>query len=265
MNRVCLAGRVGIPETDGAFGKLLIWGCVMVQVVIGAGDSIVFVVILAVGAFIALIAWGNVQRRKRREALAAWAMQQGLSFTAERDHGVEDRYPEFKALRQGSNRYAFNIMQGTWRERGFLGFDYHYETQSTDSKGNSSTHHHQFSAVIVSSDVPLKPLLIRPEGFFDRIGSFFGFDDIDFESAEFSKRFFVKAEDRRWAYDVIHARTMDFLLSAPRYTIQFDRGHVIASDDRTFDPGQFEAAAGVVHGVLDALPDYVVEQQRARG
>jgi len=120
-------------------------------------------------------------------------------------------------------------MEGTWSDRHLLAFDYHYETHSTDSKGHRRTNHHHFSAVILASALPLKPLFIRAEGFFDKLTEFVGFDDIDFESAEFSRKFYVKAKDRRWAYDVIHARTMEFLLSMPRFTIQFDRNNVIAN------------------------------------
>ena len=41
--------------------------------------------------------------------------------------------------------------------------------------------------------------IVRPEHVFDRLASFLGFDDIDFESVEFSKRFMVKFADRKFA------------------------------------------------------------------
>ena len=44
-------------------------------------------------------------------------------------------------------------------------------------------------------------------------GEFFGHDDIDFESAEFSRNFYVKSSDRKWAFDILHARAMEFLLA----------------------------------------------------
>lgn len=220
------------------------------------------IVILGILVVASVVIFGFVAAAQRRKDLAAWASANGLSFNAESDPAVEERFPEFHCLQQGSNRYAHNMIEGKWSGRPFLGFDYHYETHSTNSKGHRQTHHHHFSAVILGSVVPLRPLLIRPEGLLDKVTEFFGFDDIDFESAEFSRRFFVKAEDKRWAYDVIHQRTMEFLLSAPEFALEFASNHIIAYRSSTFSPQEFGTAAEVIGGVLDRLPDYLVQQQR---
>jgi hypothetical protein len=108
-------------------------------------------------------------------------------------------------------------------------------------------------------------LFVRPEGIWDKITEFIGFDDIDFESAEFSRKFYVKAEDKRWAYDVIHPRVMEFLLAAPRFPIQFGPDCVIAYRGSTFSTLDFESAAGVIGGILDRLPEYLVKQQKETG
>ena len=165
---------------------------------------------------------------KRRRALFAWAFVNKLDFSAGRDHRLDSRFPRFDCLREGHNRYGYNVMQGSWRGRPMVGFDYHYETYSRDSKGRRTTSHYHFSAVVVTSEVELKPLIVRPEGALDKVAAFFGLDDIDFESAEFSRKFYVKSPDRRWAYDVIHPRTMEFLLAAPRFTIEMVGREVIA-------------------------------------
>ncbi len=221
---------------------------------------------LLIVAFVILVVLigvlGYYQRQKRIKELTAFAAGRRLAFDPGKDHGLEDRFPEFKCLRRGSDRYAYNRMWGDWSGREILAFDYHYETHSRDSKGRRKTHHHRFSAVILASDVPLRPLVIRPEGLFDKVAGFFGFDDIDFESAEFSRRFYVKSPDRKWAYDVIHTRTMELLLASPRFSIEFDRRHVIAYRRSTFDIQEFAAAVGLAEGILQGLPDYLVQQQR---
>lgn len=220
------------------------------------------ILFVAVGIlFVVLAIYGSYASKKRREELSAWAASKALRFSPDRQRGLDDRYPQFPCLRQGSNRYAYNCMSGDWGGRGFLAFDYHYETHSTDSKGRQQTHHHHFSVVILDSKVPLKPLLIRPEGFFDKVKEFFGADDIDFESAEFSRKFFVKAPDRRWAYDVIHARTMEFLLGFPQFRVEFSPTCVIANRANCFRPEEFQHAAEVIAGLLDRLPEYLVRQQ----
>jgi hypothetical protein len=223
------------------------------------------VIIAIIVLFIGLAAWGIYAAAQRRKELQAWAQAKGLRYSRDKRRNIHSEYPEFKCLRQGSNRYAYNTIEGSISNRTLRFFDYHYETHSTNSKGRRQTHHHRFSALILDSALPLSPLLIRPEGFFDKVTEFFGFDDIDFESAEFSRKFFVKAEDRRWAYDVIHQRTMQFLLDMPRFTIQFDSQHVIAFRSSTYKVADIEAGLQVLEGLLDRLPDYVKKELQDNG
>lgn len=217
-------------------------------------------IIVAVIAVIVLAVIGHLQAQKRREALAQWARSLGLSFDPRKDRGMDNRFAAFSCLRQGENRYAYNIMQGTVRQHPVCAFDYHYETHSTDSKGHRTTHHHHFSAAMVDSGLPLKPLFIRPENFLDKITEFFGWDDIDFESAEFSRKFYVKSPDKRWAFDVIHQATMEFLLDRPVFTLDFQGRHVMAYRDKQFDPRDFVAALEVIEGVLNRLPKSVIRE-----
>ena len=217
-------------------------------------------ILAIVGLVIGLAVFGAYMSAKRRKELMAWAQSNGLRYTQGKRRGVDSQFTEFKCLRKGKNRYAYNVMEGEWSERPIMAFDYHYETESSNSKGRRQRHHHRFSAVILGNYFPLKPLFIRPEGFFEKVTEFLGFDDIDFESAEFSRKFFVKAGDRRWAFDVIHARTMQFLLDMPKFTIQFDPAQVIAYRSSTFNVSDFVAAAGVIQGMLDGFPDYLVKQ-----
>lgn len=234
--------------------------------------------VLIIVGFIALIilgaVFGSAQTKRRREALQHWATSLGLSFDERKNSRFDQRFSEFKCFQQGKNRYAHNVSFGNFEGRAVYAFDYHYETESTrtvtstDAKGRTSTrtetvtHNHDFSAVILEPNLPLKPLLIRPEGFGDRVASFFGKNDLDFESAAFSRRYHVSADDRRWAYDVLHARTIDFLLTMPEHTIEFAPARVLVlRGRRRLDAEQFHTALHLIDGVLDALPDYLRQQQ----
>ena len=216
---------------------------------------IVVVILFIVGAVL-----GHQQAKKRQQELSQWAATRGLAFHADRDHEFDGIYPEFSRLQQGSNRYAYNIIEGRYNKFAFNGFDYHYETHSTDSKGRRQTSHHHFSAVIVEADLPLKPLSIREEGFFDKIGEFLGFDDIDFELAEFSRAFHVKSPDRKWAFDVLHQQAMEFLLNSPRYNLDFQPGRIMACQGSTFSTADYEGALDVVTGLIELLPSSVLRE-----
>jgi hypothetical protein len=212
-------------------------------------SSLVVLLMLAAAA-LAVFAWFSA---KRREELKKWAEANGLTLRAGRDSRLDELYPRFGCLRRGGSRYAYHIVEGPWHRRSVTAFDYHYATGSGKNRQD-----HRFSAIVLASEVPLQPLSIRPEGILDKVTEFFGLDDIDFESAEFSRTFHVTSKDRRWAYDVIHQGAMEFLLGMPRFAIQFDVGSVIVWRGHRFDPKTFEAAIQVAEGLLDRLPSYLV-------
>jgi hypothetical protein len=216
--------------------------------------------ILGLAAVAGLAIYQYYRSQQRKQELAALAARYGWLYQPGKDRGMESRFGAFSCLQKGSNRYAYNILEGKYTGRSICGFDYHFETYSTDSKGNRQTHHHYFSAVVLDTQLPLKPLIIRPEGFFDKIGEFFGMDDIDFESDEFSRQFHVTSPDRRWAFDVIHQETMEFLLAAPRFKIELAGPRVIAYRSNCFDPDEFEHALEVSAGIIDRLPNYLLRE-----
>jgi hypothetical protein len=205
------------------------------------------------------IAYAIYASSKRRKELAQWALRNGLTFSAEKDRHFDSRYPGFSCLQKGDSRYACNIMKGGIAGRVFLGCDYHYATGSGKSR-----HHYNFSLVIVNSPILLEPLLIRPENLADKLAALVGFDDIDFESAEFSRKFYVKAANKKWAYDIIHQRMMEFLLSMPHFCIQFDSLSVIVYRQSRFSPSDFETAVNLVNGIFDRIPSYVVQDNKLK-
>lgn len=211
------------------------------------GIQILF--IIGIIALIAFSIWRSGERRKR---LGQWAASNGLSFSSSSDRSFRHQYPSFGCLHRGHSESAYNLASGRRNGRTVRAFDYRYVT----GHGKNRTTH-RFSAVIVDSQVPLRSLSLRSEGLFDKVTEFFGLDDIDFESAEFSRTFHVRSSDKKWAYDVLHQRTMAFLLESPRFSLEFDRNSVIAWRNRRFDTQTFDAALAVIEGVLDRIPKYV--------
>lgn len=208
---------------------------------------------------------------RRLKDLEAWATSKQLQFDPAQDYAIAQQLSDLECLNRGEDRYVYNRTFGEWQRFSYLGSDYHFvtysETSSTDSIGRESrqTNHHQFSAVVLASKMPLRPLFLRPEGILDQIPQLLGFEDIDFESPEFSRSFYVKAPDKRWAYDVFHPLMMEFLLKSPRFTIEFGRDHLIAYKTTTgttiFSVEEFQAAAEVLAGILERLPNYLMRQQ----
>ncbi len=217
------------------------------------------VIVLIAVAVIASIAYGIYASSKRGKELAAWALSKDLTFSAGKRSSFDSEYPGFDCLQKGHSRYASNLMYGAIAGRIFLGCDYHYVTGSGKNRRE-----HNFSLIIVKSPILLKSLLIRPETLLDKVADLAGFGDIDFESAEFSRKFYVKAPDKKWAYDIIHQRMMEFLLSMPQFAIQFDMLSVIVYRESRFSPEDFEAAIYLVNGIFERIPDYVTQNQKLR-
>lgn len=194
---------------------------------------------------------------KRRREIAVWANREGLSFSHRADRSFDRRYPEFRCLHIGHSGAAYNIAFGSWNGRNLEAFDYRYVTGHGKDRST-----HSFSAIILASYVPLHPLAIRPENALDKLTAFFGAEDINFESAEFSKAFHVSSPEKKWAYDVLHQRTIEFLLSKPRYSIEFGMQHVICWRNRRFGAESRDDAIEIAEGILDRLPEYVLRQQK---
>lgn len=212
------------------------------------GGFAVLIVLLAIAS--------HRQEQKRREELARFAAVRRWHFEPERVRGFDAKYLEFDFLDRGSNRYAHHILAGRHGVYPVEAFDYHYETQSTDSEGRRQTHHHRFSVAILESPFPLREMVIRPEGILDKLSAAFGWDDIDFESAEFSRRFHVHSPDRRWAYDVLHQRTLEYLLECPAYEMHFSGHRLAVKSAGRFEPWEFAKSVDMAATLLDGIPGF---------
>ncbi len=221
------------------------------------------VLIIAGIALVSLFGYlGWLAEKKRREALAAVADSLGWRFDPSRDRDHDDEYAHFEIFRRGHSRAAHNTLMGVleindlrWPAK--MG-DFTYKVTSHSGK-STSTRTYRFSYLILHMPYSHVPdLLLRREGMFDKIAGVLGFDDIDFESAEFSRRFHVKSSDKRFAYDVVHPRMMEFLLAGDAPTVDIENRRCCLSDgNRRWEPEQFEQKLAWVRRFLDLWPDHV--------
>jgi hypothetical protein len=228
--------------------------------------------VLAIVAFIvvfALLAYhSHLQNQKRLAELTSLAQQIGWRFDPESDYDFDGQYSQFSAFCRGSRRYAYNTLTGaiqigdeSWPAR--MG-DYHYQTTSSDGK-RTRTHHHYFSYLLVQLPYPSLPdLRLRREGLFDKLASSFGFDDIDFESAEFSKRFHVKSSDKKFAYDVVHPAMMEFLLASNAPAVEIERSDLCLSDESIWTPAEYREQLVWTERFLKLWPTHLVAELRSR-
>lgn len=216
---------------------------------------LLFLIAIAAGLY---LSWMN--DRKRREALLLWAAGRGWDFRPDKVGSVSADYPGVKVFQKGHSRSAKNLITGEHRGRPVTLMDYRYVVGHGK---NRSTHNR--GVAILHCDFPTVPLFIRRESALDRVGEFFGADDIDFESAEFSRKFYVKSADRKWAFDVIHTRTMEYLLQAPAFTIEFGFAEIAVYRTGHCSTEQYEQAIELAWDMYELVPDFVVRQMKGEG
>lgn len=221
-------------------------------------SSFSFLWVIVIGAIvIAGMIYSYVQSQKRREALFVFATSVGFEFWQEDPADIPQVYSAFDELTRGYDQKASNVMLGKVGSFSVKCFDYKYVTGSGKNRQT-----HTFSAVIFDTDLSFYSLLIRPEGFLDRAAGAVGFNDIDFESEEFSRQFFVKCADKKFAYDVIHPQMMQFLLENTGWTINAIGPNIMIRREGEFDPEQFRSAIMFTVSFLKLLPAYLVQQMR---
>ncbi len=231
-----------------------------------------FFIVVIVGALavMATLAWlAHLAEKKRTVALAALAARIGWRFDPSRDRGHDREYGHFEIFSRGHSRAAHNTLAGTVEIDGRVcpvkmgDFVYKVTTRSGKS---SRTRTYRFSYLIV--DLPwhgVPDLLIRREGILDKVAGALGFDDIDFESAEFSRRFHVKGHNRRFAYAVVDPRMMEFLMGADPACIDLEDGRCCLADGRRrWEPTEFERCLALVRGFLDRWPEHVKASLRGQ-
>lgn len=203
------------------------------------------------------IIYSVIAAKKRREAMQALATRLGLRFNPDHDYQVGGYYGFLDDLAHGDNRYAFNVLAGQYGGSDVMAFDYHYETHSTDSKGRRQTHHHYLSVFTLSLPLSFPELRITKEGFFSKIAQAFGYQDIDFESAEFSRAFCVRSRDKKFAYDFCNAQMMEYLLANRDLSIELEGRTLAFAFNGQLNVEQIEPNLGRLLQVRSLMPEYL--------
>ena len=254
-------------------------GCVVMMAETGFIPMVglVIVGIAGGGGLIWLILKSAAQAKRRAQeridSMVAFAEQCGFAFSPLHDEGHDEEFAHFEVFGRGFARYAYNTISGEVDFGEVVGRvkagDFSYKTRetyyTTDSKGRMRQRtrivKHDFSYFILELPFPEMPdLLIRREGLFDRIASAFGKNDIDFESSEFSKKYYVKCDSRKFAYDIVNQRMMEFLLETRPGVIDMERGRLSLTDGYSkWDAERFGQSLGWSLRFLELWPEFVVE------
>ena len=223
------------------------------------GNEWIFFVAFAVILLAGIIAHYHYEQ-KRREALFKTAFEMGLDFSPSKDETIPVQFQFLNKLNQGRDRYAFNIIKGHYAGHRVIIFDYHYKTESVNAKGSDRSEDHYLSVYAVYLPDLFPELIIAPESLFSKVAQAFGYQDIDFESYEFSRKFCVRCGDKKFAYDICHARAMEYLLTNDTMNIEIDTILMASIYTDRLKPGQVEPRLNRLIEFRNLIPEYVLNR-----
>ena len=217
----------------------------------------VWLVILVGVALVLAGAYYNWQReQKRRDLLAQWVLANKWTI-APRDDQWCARWTG-APFDTGDHRRACNVITGTWKNNGFVSFDYSYQTHSSNGQGGTSTqtHHYAVSAVHLSGYLP--KLQVTPETMLARVGDAVGLSqDIELESEDFNRAFRVQANNPKFASDVLTPRTMQLLLARPHFSWRIDGADILCWQHGEQEPAAVTAVVSTLLDVVAGIPSFV--------
>ncbi len=214
------------------------------------------IIVVFIAIFIGIGILSYIGAMKRRQAMMALAARLGLRFAPGKDRDMARRYRFLDKLRHGRDCYAFNTLSGSYQDHDVTAFDYHYKTGS-----GKDTHHHYLSFFLLHITASFPELVIGKEGLLSKIGQALGYDDIDFESHEFSRKFCVRSKDKKFAYDVCNARMIEYLLSNDDLSIEIEDNILAISFNHRLSPEDIEPNLNRLIAVRSLLPDYLFSRR----
>jgi hypothetical protein len=192
---------------------------------------------------------------KRGPAMAAFAKRHGLKYSP---GGSSDmRRYDFPLFKKGVERGLENRMWGEWHGLPVRGGDYWFYKESLDDQGHTSRSYTYFSLALADLECTVPFVSIARENLLTKVSKRVGSNDIDFESGEFNRQFVVKSEDREFAFKLIDAEMMQYLLDTPgRFVIEVHGSNLLVHCD-PLDPTKLASLFDAAKGVRDHIPRVV--------
>lgn len=196
----------------------------------------------------------SVVGRRRQKAIAALVAARGFTYVKE-DPTRVDAFRGFP-FGVGGARRAYDVVRGTHAGQVFEAFAYSYVTEFTDSEGHTHRRTHHFQVTWIPLGAPFPEVRLVPHSMVER--SLFGVgQDVNTESAEFNKRWLVKAVDERIAHAILCGLMIERLLreDVAQMILVFDGTGLM-----TFTSG--ESDLDTLASVVEALRDVAAEVPR---
>lgn len=204
--------------------------------------------VAGVAALVAKLAWQSGLRKRPKE-YAMVAQRLGLSFRAEKDFELAARWHFLDALSGFEPiKFAFNILEGRRDGQRVLVFDYHFKDESRGGWSNPKID--RTIMIMELEGVSFPKLFISPQ-----IAR-----SIRFESAEFSRKYGVVSDDKKFAYDVCNPQMIEYLIDGIYADLEINGNALVLKPNRLLDPDFIEFELNHLVKIRSLLPEYLFEK-----
>ncbi|MGZ6544359.1 MAG: hypothetical protein ACXVEI_03505 [Actinomycetota bacterium] len=213
------------------------------------------VLFLGIVAVAGVVWFSIVAKQKRRQAFALMGTQLGLEYSQADPYATLSE--PFSLFEKGDGRGLENVLSGSWQGLDVRCFDYWYYEETTNSKGQTSRTYYRFDCVIAPVDAACSRLVIEHENLGTRLANALTFHDIQFESEDFNKAFYVKSPDVKFANDFVDERMMDWLLkNGAGFSFEVDADQMLCFC-RKIDPMELVPLLGTAKAFREQIPRVV--------
>jgi hypothetical protein len=204
--------------------------------------------------FVVIFLYQRKKERERAQQLQAVAGQLGWSFAEEAPLNMIPGLDHFTLFSHGHSKQIKNMMYGEASGIKAAVFDYVYVTGA----GKNRQTHYQTVVYLEPGNLNLPHFSLRPEGFFTKIMTAFGYQDIDFgQRPEFSRQYILRGQDELAIRQTFNDRMLAFFESYPgtctdaggNQLLVFRSGH-------RFPPQETQSYIGLALNVVNHLPRY---------
>lgn len=214
--------------------------------------------VIAAVVVVGLVLYFQYQAHKKKvAAFTALARERGWHYT-ERDRGLATRFVG-TPFGEGHGRDARHALRGSHRGHEMLAFEYSYK-ETTGSGDDRKTETYRYTVVSIGLPAPMPTLQVNREGLGRKLLGFVGVRDLQLESEEFNKAFHIRAENDKFAYDVLHPRMMEWMLADERALstpFRFERGDLVTWQEGRIDVSDVDWMSNYVCDVVERVPSFV--------
>jgi hypothetical protein len=197
-------------------------------------EATIVVILLGLAAFVGIgLLATNLLERRRTNAI----VEHGTSLGFKQEMVLPGELDGFSGATEimniGRRRQATSILRREVPPLDVVLFDYRY----TVGSGKHSHTSHQTLAVFRSSRLKNPGFVIKPEGFFNRVGAMLGVQDIDFEdSPEFSRKYVLQGANEELIRVFLTPERRDLIASFDRLCLEAHIGCLYFWFDRKRTP-----------------------------